>query len=89
MYVQTVTGQEMEVDFAGKNFEMIDKPTGEITTIIVFVVVLPCLQYIRAEGMISSCESQWIKANNHVLDYFGGVFTIVVYYNGFSPPSWQ
>ena len=68
----------MEVDFAGKTFELIDKLTGEITTIVVFVAVLPYSQYIYAEGMVSTCEPQWIEVNNHALDYFGGVPTIVV-----------
>ena len=68
----------MEVDFAGKTFELIDKLTGEITTIVVFVAVLPYSQYIYAEGMASTCEPQWIEVNNHALAYFGGVPTVVV-----------
>ena len=28
--------------------------------------------------MISTAEPQWIMVNNHALDYFGGVPTIVV-----------
>lgn len=55
----------MEVDFAGKTFELIDKLTGEITSIVVFVSVLPYSQYIYAEGMTSTCEPQWIEVNNH------------------------
>ena len=78
LHIQAVIAQKMEVDFAGKTFELIDKLTGEITTIVVFVAVLPYSQYIYAEGMISTCEPQWIEVNNHALDYFGGVPTIVV-----------
>ena len=78
LHIQAVIGQKMEVDFAGKTFELIDKLTGEITTIVVFVAVLPYSQYIYAEGMVSSCEPQWIEVNNHALAYFGGVPTIVV-----------
>ena len=59
-------------------FELIDKLTGEITTIVVFVAVLPYLQYIYAEGMVSICETQWIEVNNHALAYLGGVPAIVV-----------
>ena len=78
LHIQAVIGQKMEVDFAGKTFELIDKLTGEITTIVVFVAVLPYSQYLYAEGMVSSCEPQWIEVNNHALAYFGGVPTIVV-----------
>ena len=58
LHIQAVIAQKMEVDFAGKTFELIDKLTGEITTIVVFVAVLPYSQYIYAEGMISTCEPQ-------------------------------
>lgn len=78
LHIQAVIAQKMEVDFAGKTFELIDKLTGETTTIVVFVAVLPYSQYIYAEGMISTCEPQWIEVNNHALDFFGGVPTIVV-----------
>ena len=78
LHIQAVIAQKMEVDFAGKTFELIDKLTGEITTIVVFVAVLPYSQYIYAEGMVSTCEPQWIEVNNHALDYFGGVPAIVV-----------
>ena len=78
LHIHAVIGQKMEVDFAGKTFELIDKFTGEVTAIVVFVAVLPYSQYIYAEGMISTTEPQWIHVNNHALDYFGGVPTIVV-----------
>ena len=78
LHLQAVIGQKMEVDFAGKTFDLIDKLTGEITPIIVFVAVLPYSQYTYAEGMISAAEPQWIEVNNHALDYFGGVPAIVV-----------
>ena len=68
----------MEVDFAGQTFSMTDPLTGEIMTIVVFVAILPCSQYIYAEGMLSTREPQWIEVNNHALDYFGGVPALVV-----------
>lgn len=78
LHIQAVVGQKMEVDFAGKTFDLIDKLTGEITKIVVFVAILPYSQYIYAEGMISTREPQWIEANNHALKYFEGVPTVVV-----------
>lgn len=68
----------MEVDFAGQTFDLTDKITGELTTIVVFVAVLAYSQMIYAEGMVSTCEPQWIDVNNHALEYFGGVPAIVV-----------
>jgi len=78
LHIQPVIGQKMEVDFAGKTFNLIDRFTGDITVIIVFVAVLPYSQYIYAEGMVSVKEPQWIEVNNHALEYFGGVPAIVV-----------
>ncbi|OKZ60401.1 MAG: hypothetical protein BHV91_00445 [Clostridiales bacterium 44_9] len=49
LHIPAVIGQKMEVDFAGKTFELIDKISGEITSIVVFVAVLPYSQYIYAE----------------------------------------
>ncbi len=68
----------MEVDFAGKTFQMTDRLTGETAEIVVFVAVLPYSQLIYAEGMVSTKELQWISVNNNALKYFGGVPALVV-----------
>ena len=73
-----VIAQTMEVDFAGKTFEMIDRLTGEIMDIVVFVAILPYSQMIYAEGMVSTKEPQWIQVNNNALKFYGGVPAIVV-----------
>jgi transposase len=77
-HFSAVIGQKMEVDFAGKTFKMTDSLTGEIIVIVVFVAVLPYSQYIYAEGMVSTKESQWIEVNNNAIRYFGGVPALVV-----------
>lgn len=73
-----IVAQTMEVDFAGKTFEMIDRLTGEITDVVVFVAVLPYSQMIYAEGMSLTKEPQWIQVNNNALKFYGGVPAIVV-----------
>ena len=73
-----VIAQTMEVDFAGKTFDLINRLTGEVTPIVVFVATLPYSQYIYAEGMESTKEMQWIEVNNNALKAFGGVPAIVV-----------
>lgn len=78
IHFNAIIGQKMEVDFAGKTFSLIDRLTSEISTIVVFVAILPYSQYIYAEGMISTKEPQWIEVNNHALQYFGGVPSLVV-----------
>lgn len=78
LHFNAVIGQKMEVDFAGKTFQMVDHLTGEVLEIVVFVAVLPYSQYIYAEGMVSTKEPQWIAVNNNALTYFGGVPALVV-----------
>ena len=41
LHFNAVIGQKMEVDFAGKTFQMVDHLTGEVMTIVVFVSFLP------------------------------------------------
>lgn len=62
LHFNAVIGQKMEVDFAGKTFQMVDHLTGELLEIVVFVAVLPYSQLIYAEGMVSTKEPQWIAA---------------------------
>ena len=71
-------GEKIEVDFAGQTFDIVERITGEIYTIVVFVAVLPYSQYIYAEGMLSTKEPEWIEVNNHMLQYFGGITPIIV-----------
>ena len=78
LHFNAVIGQKMEVDFAGKTFQMVEPLTGEVLEIVVFVAVLPYSQYIYAEGMVSTKEPQWIAVNNNALAYFGGVPALVV-----------
>lgn len=78
MHFTAVPGQKMEADFAGKMFQFEDHLTGEQMEVVVFVAVLPYSQYIYAEGMVSTRETQWIAVNNHALQYFGGVPAVVV-----------
>lgn len=78
LHFNAVIAEKMEVDFAGKTFDIVDPLTGEINAVVVYVAVLPYSQYIYAEGMLSTKEPQWIDVNNHALDYFGGVPALVI-----------
>lgn len=69
LHIQAVIAQKMEVDFAGKTFELIDKLTGEITTIVVFVAVLPYSQYIYAEGMAPPVNPSGLRSTTPAVPY--------------------
>lgn len=78
MHFDAICGQSIEVDFAGKTFTLTDRLTGELSSIVVFVAVLPYSQYIYAEGMLCTKEPEWIAANNRMIHFFGGVTPLVV-----------
>lgn len=78
LHFNAVVGQKMEVDFAGKTFQIVDLLTGEVLEVVAFVAVLPYSQCIYAEWMISTKEPQWIAVNNSTLAYFDGVPTLVI-----------
>ncbi len=44
MHFTAVPGQKMEVDFAGKTFQLEDHIAGEQMEVVVFVAVLPYSQ---------------------------------------------
>ena len=46
LHFNAVIGEKMEVDFAGQTFSLVNRLTGEISSIVVFVAVLPYSQYI-------------------------------------------
>jgi len=78
LVMEAYSGQSMEVDFAGNTLQVVNRQTGEILPVVVFVAILPYSEKIYAEGMISTKEPEWISVNNHALDFFGGVPAIVV-----------
>ena len=61
LHFNAVIGQKMEVDFAGKTFQMVDPLTGEVLEIVVFVAVLPYSQYIYAEGIQCRLRSAHLR----------------------------
>lgn len=63
LHFSAVIWEKMEVNFTGQTFSLINRLTGEISTIIVFVAVLPYSQYIYTEGMLSTKKPQWIEVN--------------------------
>lgn len=42
MKLDHIAGEEMFIDFAGKKLHLVDKETGELIPVEVFVAILPC-----------------------------------------------
>ena len=66
-------GDKLFVDFTGKHLEIVNRQTGEIQDVEVFVAVLGASQRTYVEATASQKKEDWIKANQNALYYLGGV----------------
>ena len=66
-------GETLEVDWAGARMHLVDRDTGEIVGVHVFVACLPFSKHLYAEGFLSMDEGSWLTAHAHAPDFIGGV----------------
>jgi transposase len=78
MHIDHKAGDKMFVDFTGKNLQIVDKKTGEIKDVEVFVAILGASQYTYVEAVETQKKHDWIKVNQNAFYYFGGVPKAVV-----------
>ena len=78
MHIPRKPGEQIEVDWAGDPAHIIDPDTGEITDAWLFVGVMSYSQYTFVEAFINEKTNNWIKAHNHMYQFFGGVTPILV-----------
>lgn len=71
-------GQEMFVDFTGKKLSVIDRQTGEVKEVEVFVAILPCSQYTYVEACNSQKRGDFLSCLANALEFFGGVPKAIV-----------
>ena len=71
-------GEQIEVDWAGDPAHIIDPDTGESTEAWIFVGVMTYSQYAFVEAFINERTDNWIKAHNHMFQFFGGVTPMLV-----------
>jgi transposase len=78
MHIPHKAGDKMFVDFAGKKLEIIDKHTGEVKEVEVFIAVLGASQYTYVEAVASQKKHDWIKVNQNAFYFFEGVPQAIV-----------
>ncbi len=71
-------GDKMYVDYSGKKLSIIDKQTGEITEVEVFISILPASQYTYVEASMSQKKDDFISSINRCFTFFGGVPKAIV-----------
>ena len=78
MHVEHKAGDKMEVDYAGKKLHIIDKKTGEIRPMEVFVSILGASQFIYVEATESQGQEYFITSCENALEFYGGVPRAIV-----------
>jgi transposase len=78
MHIEHIAGDKMYVDFSGEKLHLVDKETGEITEVEVFLSVLGASQLLYMESTYSQCKEDFINCCEHALISYEGVPKAIV-----------
>ncbi len=78
MKLEHEAGKEVYIDYAGKKLHIVDKETGELIPVEVFVAILPSSQYTYVEASISQKREDLVESMGNALSFFGGVPKAIV-----------
>jgi transposase len=73
MHLDHKAGDKMFADFTGKKLSFVDRQTGEVKEVEVFVATLPASQLTYVEATESQQKHDWIMVNQNALHFIGGV----------------
>lgn len=72
------SGEKLFVDYAGKKLSYVDKESGELIEVKVFIGILPCSMMTYVEATPSERLPDFIESTTNCLEYFGGVPQAIV-----------
>lgn len=78
MHLEHKAGDKVYIDFTGEKLSIIEKDSGELIPVEVFVAVLGCSQLTYVEAVYSQKKEDLIRACENALHYFGGVPAAIV-----------
>ena len=78
MHIEHIAGDKMYIDYAGEKLQLVNKDTGEITDVEVFISVLGASQLTYVEATLSQRKEDFISCCEHALIYYGGVPMAIV-----------
>lgn len=78
MHIEHKAGDKLYVDFAGQKLSIIDKQTGELQPVEVFVAILGASQLTYVEAVMTQQKEDFIAACEGALHYYGGVPSAIV-----------
>ena len=71
-------GEKTFIDFSGKRPSLVDRRTGELRRVELFVAVLGASSLTYAEATETQQLPAWVDAHGHMVEYFGGATTLWV-----------
>lgn len=71
-------GDKLLVDYCGKKLQVVNKTTGEVRDIEVFVAILPCSGYTYVEASSSQGREDFINSVNNCFQFIGGSTKAIV-----------
>lgn len=66
-------GQTVEVDWSGSLMELVDRDSGEVIKVHLFVACLPYSQYAYVEPTLDEKQDTWLHCHIHMCEFFSGV----------------
>jgi transposase len=78
MHIEHIAGDKMYIDYAGEKLHIVNKETGEITDVEVFISVLGASQLTYVEATLSQSKEDFIACCERALVYYGGVPMAIV-----------
>ena len=71
-------GEKTFIDFSGKRPALVDRRTGELRRVELFVAVLGASGFTYAEATATQQLSDWVDAHVRMVEYFGGATALWV-----------
>ena len=71
-------GIEGQVDWVGDTGMIIDRVSGEVFPVYIFVMALPYSGYFYCEGFTDMKMNSWLTGHIHAFDFFSGVPYVLV-----------
>jgi len=78
MRIDHKAGEKMFLDFSGLKWEIIDRNSGELKEVEIFVSALGASGYSYAEATLNQTSAVFIASSIHAFEFFAGVTEILV-----------
>jgi len=78
MRINHKAGEKLLIDFSGLKWEYIDKETGELIDVEIFVATLGASGYTYAEATLNQTKPSLIETCSNAFEFFDGITEILV-----------